>query len=139
MILIFIWLSINLLNISIYFPYLAKNCCLVAQSCPTLCDPMECNLPGSSVDGILQARILEWVAISFSRDIPNPGIKPHLLHWQVDSVPLSHQVTPLWPKIYVTFSILTSKENDRTEYNAIRNWKVIEFATICKLFHFLSL
>ena len=39
----------------------------VAQSCPTLCDPMDCNLPGSSVHGILQARILEWVAISFSR------------------------------------------------------------------------
>ena len=38
----------------------------VAQSCPTLCDPMDCNLPGSSVHGILQARILEWVAISFS-------------------------------------------------------------------------
>ena len=39
----------------------------VAQSCPTLCDPMNCSLPGSSVHGILQARILEWVAISFSR------------------------------------------------------------------------
>ena len=33
--------------------------CLVAQSCPTLCDPMDCNLPGSSVHGLLQARILE--------------------------------------------------------------------------------
>ena len=40
---------------------------LVAQSCPTVCDPMDCNPPGSSVHGILQARILEWVAISFSR------------------------------------------------------------------------
>ena len=38
-----------------------------SQSCPTLCDPMDCSLPGSSVHGILQARILEWVAISFSR------------------------------------------------------------------------
>ena len=35
----------------------------VAQSCPTLCDPMDCSPPGSSVQGILQARILEWVAI----------------------------------------------------------------------------
>ena len=35
----------------------------VAQSCPTLCDPMDCSLPGSSVHGILQARILDWVAI----------------------------------------------------------------------------
>ena len=40
---------------------------LVAQSCPTLCDPMDCSPPGSSVHGILQARILEWVAIPFSR------------------------------------------------------------------------
>ena len=39
----------------------------VAHSGPTLCDPMDCSPPGSSVHGILQARILEWVAISFSR------------------------------------------------------------------------
>ena len=39
----------------------------VAQSCPTLCDPVDCNLPGSSIHGILQARTLEWIAISFSR------------------------------------------------------------------------
>ena len=39
----------------------------VAQSCPTLCDPKDCSPPGSSIHGILQARILEWVAISFSR------------------------------------------------------------------------
>ena len=39
----------------------------VAQSCPTLCDPVDCSPPDSSVHGILQARILEWVAISFSR------------------------------------------------------------------------
>ena len=40
---------------------------LVTQLCSTLCDPMDCSLPGSSVHGILQARILEWVAIPFSR------------------------------------------------------------------------
>ena len=39
----------------------------VAQSCPTLCHPMDCSLPGSSVHGILQAVVLEWIAISFSR------------------------------------------------------------------------
>jgi len=41
-------------------------CVLVAQLCPALCDPMDCSPPGSSVHGILQARILEWVAIPFS-------------------------------------------------------------------------
>ena len=44
----------------------------VAQSCPTLCDPVDCSLPGSSVHGIFQARILEWVAISFSRGSSRP-------------------------------------------------------------------
>ena len=39
----------------------------VAQSCPTLCSPIDCSLPGSSISGIFQARVLEWVAISFSR------------------------------------------------------------------------
>ena len=42
-------------------------CCLVTKSCLTLCDPMDYSLPGSSVHGNLQARILEWVAISLSR------------------------------------------------------------------------
>ena len=42
----------------------------VAQSCPTLCDPMDCSPPGSSLHGILQARVLEWVAIAFSREPP---------------------------------------------------------------------
>ena len=39
----------------------------IAQSCRTLCDPMDCSLPGSSIHGIFQAKVLEWVAISFSR------------------------------------------------------------------------
>ena len=44
----------------------------VAQSCPTLCDTMDCSLSGSSVHGIFQARVLEWVAISFSRGYSRP-------------------------------------------------------------------
>ena len=47
-------------------------CCLIAESCPTLCDPMDYSLPGSSVHGILQGRMLEWVAISSSRGSPQP-------------------------------------------------------------------
>ena len=39
----------------------------VAQLCPTLCDPMDCSPPGSSVHGIFQARILEWIAISYTK------------------------------------------------------------------------
>ena len=47
-------------------------CCLVAESSPTLFDPMDCSLPGSSVHGILQARILQWVAIPSSRGSSQP-------------------------------------------------------------------
>ena len=46
---------------------------VVAQSCLILCDPIDCSPPGSSVHRILQARILEWVAIPISRDLPDPG------------------------------------------------------------------
>ena len=49
----------------------------VAQSCPTLSNPMDCSLPGSSVHGIFQARVLEWVAIAFfGGSFPDPRIKP---------------------------------------------------------------
>ena len=48
------------------------------QSCPTLCDPMDCSPPGFSVHGILQARILEWVAISFSRGSSQPKDQTHI-------------------------------------------------------------
>ena len=57
------------------------------QSCLTLCDPMDCGLLGSSNRGILQARILEWTTICFSRNLPNLGIEPKFLPLQVDSLP----------------------------------------------------
>ena len=47
----------------------------VAQSCPTLSDPMDCRLPGSSIHGIFQARVLEWVAIAFSEYLIRPRTK----------------------------------------------------------------
>ena len=65
------------------------------QSCPTLCNPMDCGSPGSSVHGILQARILEWVAILSPGDLPNPGIEPTPPALQVDSLLLSHQGSPI--------------------------------------------
>ena len=50
----------------------------VAQSCPILCDPMDCRFPGSSVHGIFQARILEWFAISYSRASSWPRDQTHI-------------------------------------------------------------
>ena len=49
---------------------------LVTKLCPTLVTPMDSSLPGSSVRGIFQARILEWVSISFFKGLPDPGIEP---------------------------------------------------------------
>ena len=60
---------------------------LATQVCPILCDTMDCNPPGSSANGILQARILEWVAIPFSRGWSLPGMKPRSLAWQKNSLP----------------------------------------------------
>ena len=59
-----------------------------AQLCPTLCDPIDCSLPGSSVLGIFHARILEWFAISYSRGPPDPGIE----HASLVSPALSGQI-----------------------------------------------
>ena len=70
--------------------------CSVAQSHPTLCDPMDCGSPDSSIHGIFQARILGWDGVGcqfllqgiFPTQVLNPYLFP-LLHWQVDSLPLS--------------------------------------------------
>ena len=73
--------------------------CMSLQSRLTLCDPMGHSLPSSSVHGILQARILEAVAISYPKGIfPTQGPNPSLLYlllWQVDSLLLSHNGNPL--------------------------------------------
>ena len=59
----------------------------VAQSCLTLCNSMDYSLPGSSIHGILQARILEWVAISFSRGSSRPRDQPRVSHIVADALP----------------------------------------------------
>jgi len=52
----------------------------IAQSCPTLCDPIDCSLPGCSVHGIFQAIVLEWIAISFSRGSSQPRARTWASH-----------------------------------------------------------
>ena len=74
----------------------------------TLSDPVDCSLPGSSVHGILQARILMWAAIPSPGDLPDPGIKPETPAapaLQADSLPLSHQGSPntIYQRAKVTF------------------------------------
>ena len=58
----------------------------VAQPCPILCDPVDCSSPGSSVHGILQARILEWVAIFSPGHLLDPRIEPRAPTLQADSL-----------------------------------------------------
>ena len=81
-------------------------CCSVVQLCLTLCDPMDCSPPGSSVHGILQARILEWVAISFYRGSFWPRDQTRvsyigrqiLFHWttRVEKAMAPHSSTLAW-------------------------------------------
>ena len=71
----------------------------VAQLCLTLCDPMDCSLPGSSVHGIFQATVLEWIAISFSRGSSQPRNRTRVSHivdrrftiWATREVLISHK------------------------------------------------
>ena len=67
----------------------------VIQSCPTLCDTMDCSPPGSSVLGIFQARMLEWFAIPSPGDLPDPGMEPRSPALQADSLPSEPPGKPL--------------------------------------------
>ena len=71
-----------------------------AQSCPTLSDPMDCSLPGSSVHGIFQARVLEWGAIAFSR--------MHCRFWNIHEIKLAQILSLSYQDSFVfTTYILT--------------------------------
>ena len=92
--------SVDLIEISWWWWY------LVAKSCLTLCNPMDCSLPGSSVHGISQARIQKWVAISFSRGSSQPRDWTHvscigrrILYW------LDHQGSPKYQHTWSIFWI----------------------------------
>ena len=68
-----------------------RLCCVAvscAQACLTLCNPLDCSPSGSSVHGIFQAKILEWVAIPSLGDLPNPGIELASLALQAYSLRL---------------------------------------------------
>ena len=68
---------------------LINNVVLVSELCPTLCNPMDCSPPGSSVHGIFQQQYI----------FPTQGSNPHLLHWQADSLPLYQLESPSDPKL----------------------------------------
>ena len=100
--------------------------CICTQSLQSLCNSMNCSAQGSSVHGILQARILEWVAMPSCRGLPRPRDWTHLhllrhLHWQVGSLPLAllgkpltascvtpneFPIMPLFPSLWLSQQVL---------------------------------
>ena len=81
----------------------------VTQLCPTLCDPMDCSLPSSSIHGILQARILEWVAISFSRGSSRPRDRTQVSH-------IAGRRFNLWATRKPISLYMWNLKNNRNEY-----------------------
>ena len=77
------------------------------QSCLTLCDPMDCSLPGSSIHGIFQARVLEWGAIAFSARSPRLSQKP-LYIWLALLAPLSTITIFPYNNVYICLLLPTS-------------------------------
>ena len=76
---------------------------LIAQLCLTLLQPLDCRPPDSSGHGILQARIVEWVASPPLGDLPDAGMEPPSLALQADSLLLSHQGSTPTPNKLLTF------------------------------------
>ena len=74
----------------------------VTQSCPTLCDPVDCSPPGSSIHGILQAKYWNGLPFPCPGDIPNPGIELRSLALQADSLPAEPPGKPL-STIYILY------------------------------------
>ena len=103
----------------------------VAQSCPTLSDPMDCSLPGSSIHGIFQAKVLEWGAIAFSDDKPRQCIKKQRHHF-ADKGPCSQSYG-------FSSSHVWMQKLDHKEVWALKNWyrtvvleKPLESSLDCK-------
>ena len=118
---------------------------LVAQLSLTLWDPEDYNPPAFSVHGILQARILEWVAISSPEDLPDPGIEPRSPTLQTDLYCLSHQRSQCWNQalsiiyflsmVYISIQILQLlntfyREEEDPIYRDLKIRKLLELVFI---------
>ena len=117
-----------------------ERACLVTQSYLTLCNPLDCSLPGSSVQGIFQTRILEWVAIFLLQGIfLTQGFNSHLLcflHSRHILYPLSHQGSSLRDsqrQFPVTKETMNSFYQGQKSYNNTSIWLFF-----CFLFFFLK-
>ena len=93
---------------------------LVTQSGLTLCDPMDYSPPGSSVHGISQARILDWVAFTSPGDLSDPGIKPGSLYCRQILYHLSHQVSLL-----MRIKEESKKLTWNSTFRKLRSWHLV--------------
>ena len=117
---------------------ISKKVSEVSQSCPTLCDPVVCSLPGFSVHGILQARILEWVAISFSRGSSRPRDRTQVSHigdrcfnlWATREVTISVR----W---YVNYFLLTVYKCTFNKQHVHFYWFLSNFSMFCLFWSYL--
>ena len=115
------------------------------QSCLTIFDPMYCSMPGSSVHGISQATIPEWMAIFFLQgNFPTQGSNSQLLHWQVDSLPLSHLGSPtllyrrnnynivnqLFSSVQLSCSVVSEEVNPIASESALRRYSLIQATSV---------
>jgi len=127
---------------------------LVAQSCPTLCNPMDYRPPGSSVPGILQARILEWVAFPSPGDLPSSGFEmgsPSLQTHSLPSEPIYIDIKPLYCtpeanmlyQLYSNFlkdhKIMFYKRKNMEWINIGRNNRIDEAFLVAFFFFWLQL
>ena len=122
---------------------------LVTQSYPTLCDPMDCSPPGSFVHGILQARILEWDAIPFSRGSSQPrDCNLILLPWNHQGFPShihhTHTHTHTHTRVYICilYEVSRAQNNQYTNKGAyfvqhVLNPTVVTFTECCLLKKFM--
>ena len=104
----------NIVSCRLISCYSVKVKVLVTQLCPTLCDPMDCRPPGSSVHGILQARIVECLAHFLPQGIfPNQGQNMAVLHFRQTLYSLSHQGSPCYAEGSFLFKKKKKKGRNR--------------------------
>ena len=105
--------------------------CRIAQSCLTLCDPMHYSPPGSPVHGILQAWILEWVAVPFSRGSSCPRMEPRSPTLQADSLPSEPPGKPPYSFDYTNRHYVHFKDKEVQAWKEVRGskWKSCDSST----------
>ena len=113
------------------------SCYLVTKSCPTLCDPVDCSFPGSSVHWDYPNKNTRVSCHFLLQGIfPNQGLNPHFLHWQVDSLPLSHQGNHVQPKLSSVQSLspvwlfATPRTAAHQASLSITNWSLLKLMSI---------